>query len=105
MGWPICRVLLGAQGFLYAALYSIPIHLLSYSITPALIKPEGDNKKVFDKSMLINVPFCATVKGLIILMSGFRLPESVTGFLFSHKMEPYKWGRIGPCGGKENPSQ
>ncbi len=80
MGWPICRVLLGPEGFLYAALYSIPIHLMSYSITPALIKSGADNKKVFDKSMLINLPLCATVTGLIILMSGFRLPESVTGF-------------------------
>ncbi len=81
MGWPICQVLLGPEGFLYAALYSIPIHLLSYSITPALMKAAGDDKKLFDKSMLVNLPLYATVLGLIILMSGLKLPESVTGFL------------------------
>lgn len=80
MGWPICQVLLGPQGFLYAALYSIPIHLMSYGITPALIRAAGDNKKLIDKSILINIPLYAIVLGLIVLMSGLKLPETVTGF-------------------------
>ncbi len=81
MGWPICQMLLGSQGFLYAALYSIPLHLLSYGITPALMRAAGDHKKLFDKSVLINLPLYATVLGLIVLMCGLRLPETMTGFL------------------------
>jgi predicted permease len=81
MGWPICELLLGTQGLLYAALYSIPIHLLAYSITPALMKTAGDGKKLFDKSMLINLPFYATLVGLLVLMTGIKLPDSMTGFL------------------------
>ncbi len=81
MGWPICQLLLGNQAFLYAALYSIPIHMLAYSITPALLRAAGDSKKLFDKSMLINLPLYATLLGLIVLLGGLKLPESVTDFM------------------------
>lgn len=81
MGWPICQLLFGSQGFLYAALYAIPLHLLVYSITPALMSTAGGNKKIFDKSMLINLPFYATTVGLVVLISGLSLPTSVTDFL------------------------
>lgn len=80
MGWPICQVLLGPQGFLYAALYAIPIHLLVYAITPVLMSAAGDGKKTFDKSMLINLPFFATVASLVVMMSGLVLPTAVTDF-------------------------
>jgi len=81
MGWPICKVLLGSQGFLYATLYAIPLHILVFSVTPALMIAAGDKKKRFDKSMLINLPLIATVIGLVVLFSGFSLPTYVTGFL------------------------
>jgi predicted permease len=81
MGWPICQLLFGPQGFLYAALYAIPLHLLVYSITPALMSAAGDNKKIFDKSMLINLPLYATITALAVLVSGLSLPVPVTDFL------------------------
>lgn len=81
MGWPICQLLFGNEGFLYAALYAIPLHLLVYSITPALMSAAGENKKIFDKSMLINIPFFATIIGLVVLISGLSLPTSLIDFL------------------------
>jgi len=81
MGWPICQLLLGPKGFLYATLYAIPLHLLSYGITPALMRASGERKNPFDKSILINIPFYATAAGLAVLMSGLKLPEELTNFL------------------------
>lgn len=81
MGWPICQLLFGPEGFLYAALYAIPLHLLFYSITPALMSAAGESKKIFDKSMLINIPLFATMTGLVVLVSGLTLPVYVTDFL------------------------
>lgn len=80
MGWPICQVLLGNQGFLYAALYAIPIHLLAYGITPVLMRASGGGK-LFDRSTLVNLPLYATVAALAVLMSGLALPEGVTEVL------------------------
>ncbi len=80
MGWPICLLLFGSEGFLYAALYSIPLHLLVYTVTPALMSVAGDNKRIFDKSILINLPLFATVAGLVILIFGLSLPTDVTDF-------------------------
>ncbi len=81
MGWPICQLLFGSEGFLYAVLYAIPLHLLVYSITPALMSAVGESKKIFDKSMLINMPLFATITGLVVLVSGLSLPIYVTDFL------------------------
>lgn len=81
MGWPICQLLFGSEGFLYAVLYAIPLHLLVYSITPALMSAAGENKKIFDKRMLINIPLFATITGLVVLICGLTLPANVTDFL------------------------
>lgn len=67
MGWPVCFVFFGARGLLYAALYSIPMHLLFYVITPILLRGDGE-KKEFDKNLLINMPLFATIIGLVLLV-------------------------------------
>lgn len=77
LGWPICQVLFGAQGLLYAALYAMPINLLVYSITPVIMNRAGTSAKFFDKSVLVNLPVYATVIGLGLLISGVKLPPFV----------------------------
>ncbi len=72
MGWPVCLVFFGTQGFLYASLYSIPMHLLLYAVTPMLLT--GGGKKGFDKKLFINMPLFSTIIGLILLMLKISLP-------------------------------
>ena len=76
MGWPVCQLLFGDQGMLYAALYSIPLHLLFYTITPAMLN-RGGNGKLFDRKVLVNLPLYATIIGLMILMLRLQLPDYV----------------------------
>ncbi|MFA5675908.1 MAG: AEC family transporter [Christensenellales bacterium] len=72
LGWPVCFVFFGEQGLLYAALYSIPMHLFLYAITPALLS--GGKTKGFDKKLLINMPLFATITGFVLLVFGISPP-------------------------------
>jgi hypothetical protein len=81
IGWPVCYMLLGAQGLLYAVLYSMPLHLLLYGLTPVLLRRAQKNTRLFDKSMLINIPLYATIAAMVLLTAEIRLPVFMTSLL------------------------
>lgn len=78
MGWPVCFVLFGQEGLLYAALYSIPLHLVLYVVTPILLT---SGKSGFDKRVLINMPLFATLIGIVLLVLRAQLPGFLSDIL------------------------
>jgi predicted permease len=74
LGWPVCYMLLGETGLLYAVLFSMPLHLLAYGLTPLLLSRAGQNSRLFDKTMLVNLPFYATLVALALMIGHVRLP-------------------------------
>jgi len=77
LGWPVCRMLLGEQGLLYAMLCSIPLNLLMYGLTPVLLSRASRDARVFDKKMLINLPVYAALTALTLMACGVKLPSEV----------------------------
>ncbi len=81
LGWPVCYMLLGDQGLLYASLFSMPLHMLLYGLTPVLVGRANKGSRVFDKRALINVPFFATLAALALLVGKVQLPAFAAGLL------------------------
>ena len=77
LGWPVCRMLLGDTGLLYAMLSSIPLNVLMYAITPVLLGRANRDARVFDKKMLINLPVYAALTALTLMACGVKLPSEV----------------------------
>lgn len=75
LGWPICLTLFGTEGLLYAVLFTIPMNVFYFTITPLLISGKNNEVKRFDKSILINIPFFSTIVGLIIMIMNIPVPE------------------------------
>lgn len=78
LGWPVCYMLLGAKGLLYAMLFSMPLNVLLYGLTPVLLGRAEPGARLFDKRMLLNVPFYATVAALGLLIGRVHLPDFLT---------------------------
>jgi predicted permease len=74
-------MLLGETGLLYAVLFSMPLHLLIYGLTPLLLSRANKQTRLFDKKMLINLPFFATVVALALMIGKVQLPSFMTDLL------------------------
>ena len=81
LGWPVCYMLLGEKGLLYAVLFGMPLHLLLYGISPLLLNSANKGGKLFDKKMLINLPFYGTIVALALLIGKVQLPPFVTDLM------------------------
>lgn len=84
LGWPVCYMLLGDKGLLYAILCSIPLNVLMYGLTPVLLGRANKDARIFDKKVLINLPVYAALAALILMACGVKLPSvaaSVFGML------------------------
>ena len=81
LGWPVCYMLLGAKGLLYAVLFSMPLNIMLYGFTPLLLGQAEPVARRFDKRMLLNVPFYATVAALGLLIGRVHLPEFISSLL------------------------
>ena len=81
LGWPVCYMLLGERALLYAVLFSLPLNLLYYGITPVLLSRAKPGTRLFDKHMLINLPVYATIVALGLLIGKVQLPEFMTSLL------------------------
>lgn len=79
LGWPVCAAFFGPMGFTYAVLYSIPMHLLIYTVTPILLC--GEAKNGFNFKLLANAPLIATIIGVALLLLKASLPAFVNGIL------------------------
>jgi len=76
LGWPVCHILLGDTGLLYAMLCSIPLNVLMYGLTPVLLGRANRDARVFDKKMLINLPVYAALAALVLMACGVKLPSA-----------------------------
>lgn len=81
LGWPVCYMLLGTTGLLYAVLFSLPLNMLLYGITPMLLSRVQPGVRLFDKHMLINLPFYATLAALALLFAKVQLPGFMANLL------------------------
>jgi predicted permease len=81
MGFPVCEVLLGSKGMLYAVLYSMPMNLFLFSLGPYILSRAGGHGKLFDKSMLTNAPLISTIFALIVLITRLQFPEFVSSLI------------------------
>ena len=76
LGWPVCYMLLGSTGLLYAMLFSMPLNVAMYGLTPVLLsRGSGENRAAFDKKLLINLPVYAAVVALALMAGGVKFPE------------------------------
>ncbi len=79
MGWPVCFIIFGAQGLLYAVLYTIPMNVFLYTFTPMMLADK--TKRAFDLKLLINMPLVSTVIAVLLLV--FRAtPPDLLGDVF-----------------------
>jgi len=76
LGWPVCHILLGDTGLLYAMLCSIPLNVLMYGLTPVLLGRANRDARVIDKKMLINLPVYAALAALVLMACGVKLPSA-----------------------------
>ena len=81
LGWPVCYMLLGERALLYAVLFSLPLNLLYYGITPVLLSRAKPGARLFDKKMLINLPFYATIVALAMLIGKVQMPAFMSSLL------------------------
>jgi len=81
LGWPVCRMLLGDTGLLYAMLSSIPLNVLMYAITPVLLGRANRDARVFDKKMLINLPVYSALAAITLMACGVKLPPAAASLV------------------------
>jgi predicted permease len=75
LGWPVCYMLLGSTGLLYAMLLSMPLNVAMYGLTPVLLSRGSGVRTAFDKKLLINLPVYAAVAALALMAGGVKFPE------------------------------
>ena len=81
LGWPVCYMLLGSTGLLYAMLFSMPLNVMMYGLTPVLLSRGSGKAQRFDKKVLINLPVYAAVVALALMAGGVKLPTYAVSLL------------------------
>lgn len=83
MGLPICNVLLGAKGLLYAVLYQMPMNLLLFTLSLYIMSRANGHARLFDKNVLLNAPLISTLCALVFMISRLQFPGFVSDFISS----------------------
>ncbi len=74
MGYPVLEAVFGRSALFYAAIYNIPFNLLVFTLgISLLIKGKSDKFNINWKDF-INAPSIAAIIGLLIMLTGIRLP-------------------------------
>lgn len=77
MGYPVVSAFLGAEGLLYATMFTLPLYITVQSWGVALI--DGGGKRKFRPQYILNAPLIAAVVGFIMFLTGIRLTGAVDG--------------------------
>lgn len=77
MGYPVVSAFMGAEGLLYATMFTLPLYITVQSWGVALIDGGGNRK--FKPQYILNAPLVAAVLGFILFLTGFRLTGAIDG--------------------------
>ncbi|MBR2476661.1 MAG: AEC family transporter [Clostridia bacterium] len=77
MGYPVVTAFMGAEGLLYATMFTLPLYITVQSWGVALI--DGSGQKKFKPQYILNAPLIAAVAGFILFLTGFRLTGAIDG--------------------------
>ncbi len=77
MGYPVARAFMGAEGVMYATMFTLPLFVMVQSWGVALINSEGERK--FKATYILNAPLIAAVIGFILFLTGLRFPTAIDG--------------------------
>jgi predicted permease len=80
MGYPVVRAVLGEQGIFYTAIYNLPFNLLSFTLGVYLLS-KGSKDFKFSPKELINPSLISVFLGLLLFITGLRLPTFVNNSL------------------------
>lgn len=77
MGYPVAGAFMGAEGIIYATMFSLPLYVMVQSWGVALINSEG--KRKFKATYILNAPLIAAVIGFTLFLTGLRFPTAIDG--------------------------
>lgn len=79
IGIPLCAVLFGAEGALYAAVFDAGVDFTIWTVGVYLMQQDKRFNKSFLKD-IINIPLLAIIFGLVIAGSGLQVPIIIADF-------------------------
>ncbi|RCW57392.1 MULTISPECIES: AEC family transporter [Halanaerobium] len=77
VGAPICLALFGAQGLILAILYDFGMQLILWTVGIWLLKDSGQNAESHFLANIFSPPIVGLLLGLLVVFSGFKMPQSV----------------------------
>lgn len=81
-GFPVVETLYGASGLLYYTIFTIPVRIVYYMITPVLLVGKGGGVKETLKNFF-SAPVVSIFIGAIIYFTGLKLPSPISGAISS----------------------
>ena len=81
-GVPVVETLYGNAGLLFFTIYSIPVRIVYYMMTPLLLVGKGGGVKETLKN-IFSAPVVAVFIGAAIYFSGLKLPAFISGAISS----------------------
>ena len=83
MGYPVLGALLGQEAIFYTAIYNISFNVLLYTLGIKLLQSGKNQSTGFDGKLLINPGVVASLLGILLFVTGVRLPEFISGTIES----------------------
>lgn len=77
MGYPVLKGIYGSAGVFYCSILGIVINLFMFSYGIMVLKEEGTGTFRELKKIIFNPAIVATVLGIIIFMSGIKIPNVI----------------------------
>ena len=78
MGYPVLGALLGQEAIFYTAIYNISFNILLYTLGIKLLQSGKNQSTGFDWKLIINPGIVASLLGILLFVTGIRLPEFIS---------------------------
>ncbi len=83
MGYPVIGAFLGDEAIFYVAIYNIVFNILLYTLGIKFVGKGKDDGKKFDFKILINPGTVASLIGIVMFITGIKVPEFIMGSIDS----------------------